>query len=150
MDARTATKPSLTLVRHYRAPPAKLFAAMTDPALIGRWFGPKGGTILLAETDPRVGGRYRIRMQAPESGEVHDVSGVYREVVPDERLVFSWAWITTPERESLVAVELRPIEGGTELTLTHSQFHDEAARDRHREGWSELLERLEELLNEES
>lgn len=149
MDTETATKPSLTLVRRYRAPPARLFQALTDPALISRWFGPEGGTVLLAEADPRVGGRYRIRMKPPGSDEVHDVSGTYCEVVPNERLVFSWAWITTPERESLVTFELRPVDGGTELTLTHSRFFDETARDRHREGWSQGLDRLVALFDKE-
>ena len=149
MDTQTATKPSLTLVRRYRTTPARLYQAMTDPALICRWFGSKGGTVLSAESDPRVDGRYRIRMQAPDSDEVHDVSGTYREVVPNERLVFTWAWITTPERESLVTVEFRPVEDGAELTLTHSGFYDEAARDRHNGGWSQGLERLGEIIDQE-
>ena len=149
MDAQTATKPSLTLVRRYRTTPARLFEAMTDPALISRWFGPRDVTVLSAESDPRVGGRYRIRMKGAESDEVHDVSGVYKEVVPGERLVFSWAWITMPERESLVTVEFRKVEDGAELTLTHSGFYDEAARDRHNGGWSQGLERLGELIDKE-
>ena len=71
-----------------------------------------------AETDARVGGRYRIVMRAPD-GEEHDVErDVYREVVPNEKLVFTWAWQSTPERESLVTVELKPDGDGTLLTLT--------------------------------
>ncbi len=89
----------------------------------------------------RVGGRYRIVMRSPD-GEQHDVSGVYREVVPNEKLVFTWAWRSTPERESLVTVVLRSAGGGTELTLTHEQFFDEEARDKHRHGWDGCLARL--------
>ena len=81
-------------------------------------------------------------MTAPD-GEVHDVSGVYREVVPNERLVFTWAWRTTPERESLVTVTLRPAGTGTAFTLKHERLFDETARDHHREGWTALLGRLE-------
>jgi uncharacterized protein YndB with AHSA1/START domain len=71
---------------------------------------------------------------------------MFREVVPNEKLVFTWAWRSTPERESLVTVELRPDGSGTLLTLTHEQFFDEAARDRHQHGWTATLERLDAML----
>lgn len=135
-------KPSLTLKRRLQAPPAKVYAAWTDPEKIARWWGPEQIESVRAETDVRVGGRFRVIMQASD-GETHDVSGVYREVVPDERLVFTWAWISTPERESLVTVALRPDGDGTVLTLTHEQFFNEAARDGHRSGWTQALDKLE-------
>jgi uncharacterized protein YndB with AHSA1/START domain len=140
-------KPSLVLKRRYLAPPAQVFSAWTDPKKLGRWFCPVDCEPVLAETDARVGGRYRIVVRS-RSGEEHDVSGTFREVVPDEKLVFSWAWRTTPERESLVTIELRRDGGGTLLTLTHERFFDEAARDRHRAGWSPLLDRLDEMLTQ--
>ena len=80
------------------------------------------------------------------AGEEHDVSGVYREVVPNEKLVFSWAWKSTPERESLVTVTFKPEGGGTLLTLTHEQFFDEAARDSHQGGWTGAMVKLEKYL----
>ena len=55
----------------------------------------------------RVGGRYPLA-DAGADGEQHDVSGVYREVVPNEKLVFTWAWKSTPERESLVTLTFKP------------------------------------------
>lgn len=136
-----AAKPSLTLKRRLNAPPARVFDAWTDPQKLKAWFGPEGVECLLAEADARVGGRFRIVMRASD-GEEHDVSGVYREVVANEKLVFSWAWRSTPERQSLVTVALKADGGGTLLTLTHEQFFDEAARDRHEHGWSGLLEKL--------
>lgn len=108
-----------------------------------RWFAPDDAfSVPVAEADVRVGGRYRIVMRAPD-GEEHHVSGVYREVVPNEKLVFTWAWRSTPERESLVTVTLRAVGAGTELTLTHEQFFDEEARDKHGQGWNGCLARLE-------
>jgi uncharacterized protein YndB with AHSA1/START domain len=143
-QSAVATKPSLTLKRRINAPPAKVFEAWTDPAQIKRWFGPTEIETLLAEADVRTGGRYHIIMRAPD-GEEHDVSGTYREVVPDQKLVFTWAWRTTPERQSLVTVDLKRDGDGTMLTLTHEQFFDEAARDRHRSGWTGCLDKLEKL-----
>jgi uncharacterized protein YndB with AHSA1/START domain len=103
--------------------------------------GPVGTTAAEAEADVRVGGSYHIRMVVPN--DEHNVSGVYREVVPNEKLVFTWAWRTTPERESLVTVHLKADgDGGTIMTFTHEQFFDEAARDRHNAGWSGTFEKL--------
>ena len=101
--------------------------------------------ISVADVDLRVGGRYRIVMQEP-GGEAHRVGGAYREIVANERLVFTWAWEATPERESLVTVRLRAAGGGTDLTLTHEQLFDEAVRDRHVKGWTGSFERLQRYL----
>ena len=142
-----ATKPSLTIKRRIHATPAKVYAAWTDPQKIAAWFGPaqvKEGSVQ-AETDLRVGGLYRISFHAT-NGEYFQVGGVYRDVVPDELLVMSWAWHSTPERESLLTIALTPDGAGTLLTLHHEQFFDQAARDGHEKGWNELLGKLERSL----
>ena len=138
-------KPSLTLKRRLKAPPTKVYGAWTEPDKLTKWFGPAGAETLEAETDARVGGRFHVLMRTAD-GELHGVSGIYREVVPDERLVFTWAWRTTPDRESLVTVTLKGDGDGTLLTLLHEQFFDEEARDRHNEGWSGALDKLVELV----
>jgi uncharacterized protein YndB with AHSA1/START domain len=137
-------KPGLVLERRIKASPEKIFAAWTDPAQLIRWFGPDGGGVETAETDLRVGGRYRIVFRT-EDGEEHHFGGVYREVVADRRLVFTWAWRSTPERESLVTVTVAPEGDGSRLTLLHEQFFDDAARDRHAYGWTGSLAKLERL-----
>jgi uncharacterized protein YndB with AHSA1/START domain len=109
-----------------------------------QWFGPKDtvpGSVT-AEMDVRAGGRYTMRFKTGD-GEAHQVGGVYREVVPDSRLVFSWAWHSTPERESLVTVTIAADGDGCMLTLHHAQFFDQAAADGHTRGWTGTLDRLE-------
>jgi uncharacterized protein YndB with AHSA1/START domain len=139
--------PSLSIRRKLKATPEKVFAAWTQPEALKRWFAPGDETVvLLAEADVRVGGRYRIVMRRPDGNE-HRVGGVYKQVVPGRKLVFTWAWESTPERESLVTVKIEPIAGGCELTFTHEHFFDEAARDRHQQGWAVSLERLDSYLN---
>ena len=142
MSTAAAVKPSLTVKRRFNAAPDKVFAAWTDPEKVKRWMGPGEVKVLSAESDLRSGGRYRWLMQAPD-GEQHDVSGVYREVIANEKLVFTWAWKSTPERESLVTVTFNPDGAGTLMTLTHEQFFDEDARDRHQYGWNGAMEKLE-------
>jgi uncharacterized protein YndB with AHSA1/START domain len=140
------TQPSLTIRRRLRASPGKVFAAWTDPRQVMRWWGPAGAETVRAEMDPRVGGRF-LKVARTADGEEHEASGVYREVIPDEKLVFTWAWRDTPERETLVTVALRPDGDGTILTLTHEQFADEPTRDRHNAGWSGALDKLERYLS---
>ena len=135
-------KPSLTLKRRFNAAPEKVYAAWTDPTKIVKWFGPDGGAVTHADTDVRTGGRYTVIFHT-EDGEEHYVSGIYREVVPNQKLVFTWAWRSTPERESLVTVLVKPEGDGTLMTLIHEQFFDEAARDRHEFGWTGSLNKLE-------
>jgi uncharacterized protein YndB with AHSA1/START domain len=144
-DANLAAKPSLTLKRRLNAGPEKVYAAWAQPAKLTQWFGPDSGAVTRAELDLRVGGRYTVVFHT-EDGEEHHVSGVYREVVPNEKLVFTWAWRSTPERESLVTILIKPDGDGSLLTLIHEQFFDEAARDRHEYGWTGSLNKLEAYL----
>ncbi len=137
-------KPSLTLKRRLNAPAEKVYAAWTDPTQIVKWFGPESGKVTRADLDVRVGGRYAIQFHT-DDGEEHNVGGVYREVVRNEKIQFTWAWRSTPERESLVTVLIKPDGDGSILTLIHEQFFDEPARDRHQSGWSGALNKLEKL-----
>ena len=139
-----ASKPSLALKRRLKAPPEKVYEAWTQPEKMIRWWGNTGHKTPIAETDLRVGGRFRVQFWTPDD-EHHSVSGVYREIEPPTRLVFSWAWQSTPERESQVTVDLKPDNDGTILTLTHEQFFSEQARDDHRGGWSMALDKLEKV-----
>jgi len=139
--------PSLTLKRKLKAPAEKVFSAWTQPEALKRWMGPSDDyAVLAAETDVRVGGRYLIVMRKPDQEE-HRVIGVYKEIVPNRKLVFTWAWESMPERESLVTVTIKPTDGGCELMLLHERFFDESARDRHRQGWTGTMDRLERYLS---
>ena len=144
-----AQLPSLTLSRRLRARPEKVYAAWADPVNLVQWFAQsqaKPGS-LRADLDVRVGGRYSISF-TDAKGEYFEVGGVYREVVPNEKLTFTWAWHSTPERESLVIVQIKPDPVGTLLTFHHAQFADETARDNHKRGWSEFFDVLEKFVAE--
>src|SRR4051812_13099739 len=87
--ATTAQRSELTITRLLDAPRALVFAAWTEPARLAEWFGPRGFSIPSFEMDLRAGGAYRFCMRSP-AGVDHWVRGVYREVVPPERLSFTW------------------------------------------------------------
>ena len=140
-------KPSLTLTRNYPVAPEGVWRAWTDPQALKRWFGPGGeDPVSLADLDVREGGRFRIVFGGSD-GRAHEVQGVYREVVPNRKLVFTWTWPnSTPERESVITIELRAAAGGTELVFRQEQFFDATVRDGHRRGWSESFVKLDRFL----
>ena len=147
MEQRLATKPSLNLQRHYPVAPEKVWRAWTDPEAIKRWWGPgPGEPVSLAELDVRVGGRFRIVFGGPD-GRMHECAGVYKEVVPNRKLVFTWTWPnSTPERVSVVTIVFQAVAKGTELHFTHEQLFDEKVRDDHKRGWSSSFDKLERFL----
>jgi uncharacterized protein YndB with AHSA1/START domain len=145
MPAASGTKPSLTLKRRLNARPEKVFAAWTRPEQIMKWFGPGNCDKYHAEMDLRVGGKYSIAFRTLDSGEDHKVGGVYREIVPNEKLVFTWAWQSTPERESLVTVTIKSNGEGSILTLLHEQLFDENAATGHNRGWNASLDKMERM-----
>lgn len=143
-------KPELRITRRYPVPPEKVWRAWTDPEAIARWFGPADTErIAHAELDVRVGGHWSIAFTTAD-GERHKVGGVYQQVDPPRRLVFSWAWQSTPERVSRVTIDLRPDRGGTELAFLHELFFDQQARDNHARGWGGTFEKLDRLMQAEA
>jgi uncharacterized protein YndB with AHSA1/START domain len=147
-QARLAEKPSLSLRRRYPVSPEKVWRAWTDPQALRKWWGPDANEpVSAAELDVRVGGRFRIIFGGPQGNE-NECAGVYKEVVPYRKLVFTWTWPrTTPERESLVTIVFKAVDNGTELDFRHEQFFDEKVRDGHREGWSASFEKLARFLH---
>jgi uncharacterized protein YndB with AHSA1/START domain len=87
------TKPTygegtVTITRVFDAPRELVWRAWTDPKMLARWFGPRGFTSSVLELDVRVGGNLRIVMHVPD-GNDYPMKGVFREVTPPERLLFS-------------------------------------------------------------
>lgn len=125
------------------APPARVFRAWTDPAEVSTWWRIPGAyETTEAEIDLRVGGRYRFAGTSEARG-TFEVRGEYREVVPGERLVYTW----TPDwddgaRESVVTLTFEAEAGGTRLVVEHVGFRTEQSRDDHVSGWSAVVERL--------
>jgi uncharacterized protein YndB with AHSA1/START domain len=97
--------------------------------------------------DVRPGGAWRTTMRDPD-GQDHIVSGVYRDIVPPSRLVFTWGWETGGPRghETVVTIELFETPDGTRLELHQEVFESADSRGRHEHGWVSCFESLEEAL----
>ena len=149
MTTRLPDKVSLEIKRVIKAPRARVYAAWTDPAQLREWFGPENVQTrnLVAET--RVGGKFRWDVISAE-GEKMTLRGEYRELQPDRKIVFTWQWEDDEDWEnhnSVVTVELKDADGGTELRLIHEQLPNEASRDGHTRGWNSALGKLEKFFS---
>ena len=129
---------SLTIRREIAAPAVTLFDAWLDARSLSSWLRPDGIQETRAETDPRVGGAFRIVMVADESDVVH--TGTYREITRPHRLVFTWSSPATQFRETLVTVTFRPSSSDSTVVEIHQVgLPDEAAQIAHHKGWSDVL-----------
>jgi uncharacterized protein YndB with AHSA1/START domain len=143
-----APERELTIRRTFNAPRALVFRAWTEPEHLARWSCPRGFTSTGNQGELRVGGAFSAGMRSPQGTE-HRLRGVYREIVPPERLVFTHCWLDergTPGPETLVTVTLTERDGRTEMTFHQGIFASVAVRDGHEQGWSSCFERLAELL----
>ena len=142
-SAAARERPSLRIQRHYdEVSPEQIWHAWTDPKALSVWFGPgEDNSVIHARTDVRVGGSFCVAFRLVNGNE-HEVSGIYKEVVHARRLVFTWTWRNSPERESLVTVRLSPTATGTQMDFLHEQFFDQAERDDHEGGWLPTIDKL--------
>jgi len=125
----------VVVTRLIAASPATVFSFFSDIERWTSWQGVEG------EIDARPGGVLEIRMPG---GQV--ASGRFIEVVPEQKLVFSWGWQgeapPVPPGSTTVVIELEPCEGGTLLRLTHSALAPPPVAEHHRAGWERYLTRL--------
>ncbi len=134
----------LVLTRDIDAPRERVFAAWIDVRQASRWWAPRDFTPLSCEMDVRPGGAWRRRMRAPD-GAVITKHGIYREVVPPERLAFTYVTESATgivDPETLVTVTFADLGGRTRLTLRHTAFETDAARVGHQGGWTSCLKRF--------
>jgi uncharacterized protein YndB with AHSA1/START domain len=142
---------ALRVERAFDASPEAVFDAWTSAEMLRRWW-PAGSDweTPVAEVNLRVGGSLRLVMRSPD-GDEFGGSGEYREIIPFERLVFTWTWDGHEDHEGtqLVEVEFREREDGTTtVVLTNRGLRDEQSKRSHREGWEASFSNLDRVLAE--
>ena len=139
----------LVITRTFDAPRELVFRMWIEPEHLARWGGPRGLTFTIMKMDVRSGGAYRFNMKEV-NGADHWSQGIYREIVPPERLVFTTEWTdaegnpTSPH--TLLTLTFEEYEDKTKLTLHQTGFESVSSRDSHRQGYLSTLERLEAYL----
>jgi uncharacterized protein YndB with AHSA1/START domain len=146
--ASSSADHELVVSRLIDAPRALVFRAWTQPEHIARWWGPQGYTTIFCDMDIRIGGRYRFGMRSPEGTERWK-TGVFREIVEPERIVFTFAWEApdgTQGHELLTTVTFTDQGGQTLLTLRQAEFETTDGRDDHVRGWTSCFQRFAEYM----
>lgn len=139
----------LTITRLFDAPRTLVFDAFVDLKQALRWMGPRDHPVTHMKADVRRGGAWRACLRSTDGGRELWQGGVYREVVPGERLVFTFAWDEDDGGrgpETLVTISFADQGGKTLMTFRQAAFDTEANRDGHRGGWNSTFDRLAEYL----
>jgi uncharacterized protein YndB with AHSA1/START domain len=138
----------LVITRVFDAPRALVFKVWTDPLHLMRWWGPRDHPATQMRADLRPGGAWRGCLTAVAGGQALWHGGVFREIAPPERLVFTFAWEEDGERglETLVTVTFAEEGGRTRMTMRQTPFRSVEERDGHRGGWTSAFDRLEDYL----
>jgi uncharacterized protein YndB with AHSA1/START domain len=145
----SAPERTVVATRVFDAPRELVYKAWTDPKQLGQWFPPKDFTSPRCEVDPRPGGIFRCDMKGPD-GEVFVGKGLFREVVPNERLVFTFAGEEAAPPPLLVTVLFESQGSKTKLTMlqmaeTVADYED-LLKMGVTEGVRQSFDKLEELL----
>jgi len=153
-DSAAIERPTLHIQRVFDVSRSLMWAAWTKPEMIVRWLGPVQWPAISHVSDFRVGGRWSATLQSIEGKGTYDQSGIYLEIVPQERLVFTFKWGEGHEDgipvDTQVTVILSDIPGGgTLLDFTHAALKSGASAASHRHGWASTFDRLEHWLAEQ-
>lgn len=153
-------EPTVLIERAFDFAREVVFDAWTNPALLARWFAPRGCTIHFARIDVRAGGGFHSCVRNPEFGDCWTVAD-FREVVRPERIVFAWRLADAggnavsarsqghdpdwPD-ETLVTVTFTEKNGGTLVTLAQNVSEALAKRTGAHPSWIQMLDQLDETL----
>ena len=133
----------LVFDREFDAPIQAVFDAFVDPEQLPKWWGPEEMTVPVCEMDVREGGAWKTVMRSKD-GKEHTVTGVYKQIQPPTKLVFTWGWVYDSGRghETLVTIELSEHAGKTRMHFEQRTFAAAEHRDNHVHGWESTFRSL--------
>lgn len=132
---------TLQLNHTYPVKRERVFNAWTKSEQLAHWWGPEGFKTTIEEMNVEAGGNYKFNMHAPD-GETHVLTGQYMEIVPNEKLVFTWKWENGDAAFPSTTVTIDFLDKGdsTEVVVTHTDLPSEEAANNHNFGWTSSLE----------
>ncbi len=147
LEVTTPTDTAIKMTRMFDAPRDLVFEAHTSADHMSKWWGPRKYEVVSAEYDFRPGGKWRIAHRGPE-GDEHGFRGEFREIVPPEKIVWTFEYEGAPGQIAVETMTLDEVDGKTMLT-TISEAGSREARDAvlqsgMEEGAAETWDRLEE------
>ncbi len=153
----SASETRLEIKRTFTASREKVFAAWVKREQLEKWMcgDVVSHVVHYRQLEAKPGGRYEMEVTDSAKGEFYLGSGVFKEVLPPEKLVFTWAWKKRTKEgseselhpESQVTVEFFSRGPATEVVLTHDFLESKKSRDEHEGGWTGCFDALERLLS---
>ena len=133
---------TLVLRRAFTASRQRVFRAWIEPGALEHWFRPKGMSVSVSKLEARVGGSFRFDLENGSS-----IVGTYLQIVPPEKLVFTWSGGATQDKETVVTLDFLDQGPVTEVVLTHERLSTPELRALFGSGWPSLLDALAEVLS---
>ena len=131
----------LAIKRTFDAPRDLVWKVWSDPDQAKHWWGPNGFTLSFVEMDQRPGGKWRAHMVSMD-GQDFWQHGVYREIVPPEKTVYTFIWDSEPQHEMLITVLFAARGNKTEMTFTQEGFKSADEKAGHEDGWNQTFDRM--------
>jgi uncharacterized protein YndB with AHSA1/START domain len=128
---------TLVMRRTFAASRQRVFRAWIEPKALERWFRPRGMSVTVRSLDARVGGSFRFEIENGNS-----IAGTYLQIVPPEKLVFTWSGGAMMGRETVVTLDFLDEGPVTEVVLTHERLDTPELRALVGGGWPSLLDGL--------
>ena len=133
---------TLVLRRTFTASRQRVFRAWITPRALEHWLRPRGMGVTVSQLEARVGGSFRFDLEDGSS-----IVGTYLQIVPPEKLVFTWSGRVTQGRETVVTLDFLDQGAVTEVVLTHEHLDTPERRARAEGGWPSLFDALAEVLS---
>lgn len=142
-----ASKNKVYISRTFQHPVEKVFEAFINPEWIKNWWGPANVLTVNVDVDLKIGGKYMFGMQK-QNGELFQITGEYKDIVPNELLVFSSVYenLPSPPPESIVIIKFKSLETGTEVSLVQEFEIAPPDFENRTKSWEAMLGRIEKLL----
>ena len=139
----------LKIKKQFQAPRERLFRAFSKKEFMEQWWTRgKNKPCSFIEIDFKPGGSYRFGLKDLEAGMEYIVAGVYKEIIVNEKISFTWKWNHLPDsEESIVTFLFSDHDDGSELLLVHDNLIDPEIQKHHHEGWLGMLDSLNDLLS---
>ena len=133
---------TLVLRRTFTASRIRVFRAWIEPEALEHWLRPRGMSMTVSNLEARVGGSFRFNLENGGS-----IFGTYLQIVPPEKLVFTWSGEAIQGRETVVTLDFLDKGPVTEVVLTHERLSTPELRALAGSGWPSLLDALADVLS---
>lgn len=143
---------SLSTEKEFTLPVERLYQAWTTPDDLKQWWKPSENKLTTVELDIKEGGKFKYEFEAKEGQTAVIITGEYKEVKPNEKLVYSWNWDVPSDNikksDHQLTIQFQPSGEGSKISVTQENYENDESITPHQEGWEKALNDLHDYLNQ--